>query len=517
MSLNWREIEQILTELDLENSHIQQVLQPDFKTLILELYSPRGRSSLLVSLEQGATRIHETSRRFRKSKTPQRFETLLRARIRGSRITAVEHVRKERILRIDVERSDEEQRLWIRLWGGSANILLTDRTNTIIDAFFRRPKRAEVSGALFDVGKELSKGKHSEAPEQAAPPPDSGEEIAFPVRDWSSFDTLNEAIDWEYGEARRTRELEKLRERAKQVLEGAAVRSEARIGGLERQLESTVRADSDRKCGDLILANIHSLPPHSEKLIADDWDSPGVTIEVALNPALSPQQNAERYYERARKRERERQHIADQLEVARAQAAGIAAEREDLKNIAEEERLERILSHYGKGRGTGRSESGGGGGSRGGDGGSRGGGGGSRGGGKQTGKSKGPAPGITLERGGFTIFVGRNARENDELLRRHVRGNDLWIHTRDYAGGYVFIRARAGKSIPLEIMLDAAQLAIRFSKAPDDSSAVDLYYTPVKNLRRAKDGPKGLVLPTAEKNLSVTPDSERLRTVLENR
>jgi predicted ribosome quality control (RQC) complex YloA/Tae2 family protein len=103
----------------------------------------------------------------------------------------------------------------------------------------------------------------------------------------------------------------------------------------------------------------------------------------------------------------------------------------------------------------------------------------------------------------------RNARENDELLRRATRGNDWWLHTRDYPGGYVFVKARSGKSIPLEVLLDAGNLALFFSKARSAGKA-DLYYTQVKYLRRAKDGPKGLVLPTQEKNLLVELDTERL-------
>ena len=41
-----------------------------------------------------------------------------------------------------------------------------------------------------------------------------------------------------------------------------------------------------------------------------------------------------------------------------------------------------------------------------------------------------------------------------------------------------------------------------------------LNYTQVKYLRRAKDGPMGLVLPTQEKNLAVTADPARLKRLL---
>jgi predicted ribosome quality control (RQC) complex YloA/Tae2 family protein len=78
----------------------------------------------------------------------------------------------------------------------------------------------------------------------------------------------------------------------------------------------------------------------------------------------------------------------------------------------------------------------------------------------------------------------------------------------------VFIKQRAGKTVPLEILLDAGNLAIFYSKGRNNGKG-DLFYTQVKYLRRAKDGPKGLVIPTQEKNLHITLDEKRLRS-LEN-
>ena len=86
----------------------------------------------------------------------------------------------------------------------------------------------------------------------------------------------------------------------------------------------------------------------------------------------------------------------------------------------------------------------------------------------------------------------------------------MWLHARDYAGGYVFVKCQKNKSIPLEILLYAGNLAIYHSKARKNGSA-DLYYTQVKYLRRAKNGPKGLVIPTQEKNLFCKIDEAKLR------
>ena len=123
------------------------------------------------------------------------------------------------------------------------------------------------------------------------------------------------------------------------------------------------------------------------------------------------------------------------------------------------------------------------------------------------------SPGLVIHSGQFTLLVGRNAKENDELLRHHVRGNDYWMHTRDFPGGYVFIKFVKNKSVPLDVLLDAANLALVFSKAKAQGKA-DLYYTQVNHLRRAKGGKTGLVLPTQEKNLTVVLDESRLARLL---
>lgn len=60
------------------------------------------------------------------------------------------------------------------------------------------------------------------------------------------------------------------------------------------------------------------------------------------------------------------------------------------------------------------------------------------------------------------------------------------------------------------MLLDAGNLALFYSKARTGGRG-ELYYTQVKYLRRSKDGPLGLVLPTQEKNLSVTLEEDRLK------
>ena len=80
----------------------------------------------------------------------------------------------------------------------------------------------------------------------------------------------------------------------------------------------------------------------------------------------------------------------------------------------------------------------------------------------------------------------------------------------------MFIKNRAGKTVPLEIMLDAAYLAMYFSKARKNTVA-DFYCTQVKYLRRAKNAPKGTVLPSNEKNLTIKLDKDRIKILIDEK
>jgi predicted ribosome quality control (RQC) complex YloA/Tae2 family protein len=62
----------------------------------------------------------------------------------------------------------------------------------------------------------------------------------------------------------------------------------------------------------------------------------------------------------------------------------------------------------------------------------------------------------------------------------------------------------------LDILLDAGNLALFYSKGRNAGEG-DLFYTQVKYLRRVKNGPKGLVIPTQEKNLHIKLDEPRLK------
>ena len=100
MSLNWREIDLVLSELDLAGAQVQKVVQPSYDTLVLSCYKPGAATELLFCVAHGACRLHATRMPVPKAEKPQRFMELLRSQIRGARIESAEQIGAERIVRL---------------------------------------------------------------------------------------------------------------------------------------------------------------------------------------------------------------------------------------------------------------------------------------------------------------------------------------------------------------------------------------------------------------------------------
>ncbi len=497
MSLNCEEIEIILAELNLEGSFIQQIVQPGFDSLALYTYKEGKSKTVYISLANGACRINETRKKIPKTDKPLRFMEFMKSRIKGCRIDSCFQIGKERIIqfelshRIDDERGEfgdestlsiEKFFMFVRLWSGSANIIVTDENLKILDVFYRRPNKDEVGGKLFvmpeirEQTKEFTVRNFDELIDPEIQPdiqPDvqQDSEIQPDIQALS----FNEKVDLYYSEHAQSLSREALLVQAEKYYSEHRTKIENAISKLEEKRSSFLKNDELKHNGDLILAFAYLLDGESEFLECEDYDS-GEKVRIKINPKKSAQENATDYYEKYKKAAHGIEDLEYDIGRLKKELRDLQAVYEALLAEPNPIRIQQLLRKQTKPK-------------------------------QQIVKKR---AGLTYFLNGWTIFVGRDADENDDLLRHHVKGQDMWMHTRDFAGGYVFIKNRPGKTVPLEILLDAGNLAVYHSKARKAGQA-DLYYTQVKYLRRAKNGPKGLVLPTHEKNITIKIDDKRLK------
>jgi predicted ribosome quality control (RQC) complex YloA/Tae2 family protein len=488
MSLNCNEINKVLDELDIEGSFIQQIVQPGYDSIALYCYKNGVSRTVLICLAPGACRIHTTRRKIPKNDKPLRFMEFLKSRIKGCRINSCAQIGYERVIKLDLTNSAEHFYMFIRLWSAAANIIVTDENFNILDVFYRRPKKNEVSGGVFVPPEPVEK---------------TAEELArFPVRTFAELDasesggagaadsratgttpaannagclSYSELIDKWYGEHAERLSREALLEQAEKLYNSKKSRMEAALKKLEEKRASFLHAEQWKHQGDLILSYGHLIKPDVPYLECTDYDT-GNTIRIPVDPEKNTQKNAEVYYDKYKKALSGLDDLEHDINRAKKELVALEYAYDAVQKEPNPLRMQQMIRQQTKPK-------------------------------QQIAKKH---PGISYEVNGWYILAGRDSDENDELLRRHVKGADMWLHARDWPGGYVFIKARPGKTVPLDILLDAGNLAVYYSKARKARTA-DLYYTQVKYLRRAKNAPKGTVLPTHEKNICITLDEERLR------
>ncbi|MCL2600225.1 MAG: NFACT family protein [Treponema sp.] len=485
MSLNWKEIDLVLEELDLAGAQIQAATQSTFDVIGLRTHKKGTTRQLLIALTPGACRMHETFRAFPKSDKPLRFAQFLKSRIVNGWIEEAVQLGDDRIIRLQVRRGENRFRLYVRLWSNAANLIATDESGTVLDAMRRLPKKGEVTGGRY-VPEEAAKPgagtgtREYEIRELPDPRNDAPEEGT--VSPWGNF---NAKIDAYYAEHGNALSLEALREQARRDCEGSMGRLRAALERLRAKEKDFADADRLREYGDIILANLAAIKPGDEWLEADNFFSQpaGDRIRIKLDPDQSPSAQAELYYGQYGKAKKGLADIRREIDSGERELADVEKKLETLVAVDNPLVLAKLLKTGGA-RKPGPSPA--------------------------LAKGKKQRPGLSFKCGDWLVIVGRDADENDTLLRRHVKGGDLWLHARDFPGSYVFIKQRPGKSYPLDILLDAGNLAIFYSKGRNNAEG-DLFYTQVKYLRRAKNGPKGLVIPTQEKNLHIKMDENRLR------
>ena len=472
-SLNWREIDLVLEELALPGSLIQEIHQPRHDRLVFHLFRAGQQGMVLVSLSPRFPRIHALSEKLANPGSPLRFASFLRAHIRGGRIESAEQLRSpvdpalgERIVRITVRRGDDVRVLWIRLWGAAANAVLTDASGLILDAFYRRPKKGEISGAPF-----APRGKESAQPRTKA-----AAAVEYTVRELPGDGSFNGKLETLYRELEGRGDRERAAAQAEAELEMSENKLLSNLEKLRGRLSEYGNLERFRELGDLLTSNLHLVGKGERWLRVEDFFHDGTIVEIELKPGLTPAQNAEGYYDRHRKARLGRGKVQEEIENLEATLVRIRAQTAALAANPDPGSLATVAKSAAKARKP---------------------------------LHENDVPGLVFVSPPFRIMVGRTAAENDELLRKKVRGNDWWFHSRDWPGAYVFVKAQPGKSLPLETMLDAATLAVHFSKGKTSGQG-DVYYTRVKYLRRAKGARRGTVLPTQEKNLHVKLDPARI-------
>jgi predicted ribosome quality control (RQC) complex YloA/Tae2 family protein len=470
-------IQAIVAELEkaLINHTFGRVFQLSPFALAID-FGVRNAGYLFVSAEPAHPRIYLIKRSAKElekqSQPPALFAQALRSVLAGARLATIAKDETERVVRLRFLVVDELgersiNTLVCQLTGRSANLFLLDPADQIRYAL-RSPK---------GEGQQLGQIYQSPAPQVSRSAATSLESFEIERKEFSS---LSQALDDHYA---RLEQSQAFANRAQ--LAGDRIKKElAQRRKLKKNLERDLAAHGDpeqhKRLGDLLLANIATAVRTGNKVSITDYYSEGApTLELEVDKDTALQDEAGRHFSRYTKAKRAAQEINARLATLEPELSHLQKRQVELEAIVAAGD-EAGLRQYEAPTGPAVRKT------------------------KKKQEEKFPGVRRYLSSDDYEILVGRAAQTNDRLTFKIARPHDLWLHAADYPGSHVVIRNPTRNDVPHRTIIEAAQLAAKFSQAGDDSK-VTVHYTPRKFLTKPKGVAPGLVRMSSFKTITVTP------------
>jgi predicted ribosome quality control (RQC) complex YloA/Tae2 family protein len=470
--LNEATIQAIIAELLplLKGKRLGKIFSLSRLSLAADLRLADGRYLFLDFGTNPAPRIYLITRRVRdlekQSRPPSPFFQLLRKLLGSAYITGLVKIKYERIVRIELLAEDElgERKNYIllaQLTGRSANLFLLDSADRIIDSL----RETDRNGETYQ------------------PPASDG---SLPVKQNKAFPKgrsadLSEALDAYYQKLEAEKAFAAQAKKALDEIRREIKKREKLRGNLQKDIEGHGDIEGQKRLGELLLANPNAKVENGKATVTDFYTDEMPQVEIALEDGQTPAQAAQKYFAAYTKAKRAVSEIPKRIlavseelrilhqrlekmqgfiDIKDAVALGHFIRKEDDRVL--EKTKEKVKDNISTGYRT------------------------------------------FVSADGFEIFVGRGAKDNDQLTFRVGKSQDLWLHAADYPGSHVIVRNPNRKEIPQKTLLEAAQLAAFYSQAKKESKAA-VNYTQQKNVSKIKGGAPGLVRISTFKTIMVEP------------
>jgi len=254
--------------------------------------------------------------------------------------------------------------------------------------------------------------------------------------------------------------------------------AEKSLARVEQELARPPRGDRYEHLGHLMMAQLHMVEEGAEVTQLPDLLGDGSMVTIRLNPELSPVENAQRMYEKAKSSRAARQVAEERLEGLTEQVIQLTDVLEEVKALSDVAEVKAFKKKYAGLLSTLQ-------------------------------QTAADTDGIPYRRfelaDGYEVWVGRNARQNDELTLRDARPFDIWLHARGVAGSHTVLRVKGRTDNPPKPVVEqAAAIAAWFSKART-SSLAPVIVTPRKYVRKPRKSVAGSVRIDREEVILVEP------------
>jgi len=247
---------------------------------------------------------------------------------------------------------------------------------------------------------------------------------------------------------------------------------EKKILSATETLQKLTHLHSPEELANIIMANLHLLKPNSKTADIPDIYNDNELITITLNPNLTPQQNAEHYYQLQKQNKIKLEQSQQHLSQSQNQQNQLLTIQNELNNATTFDLLKILLQKYPELN-------------------------------PKSLKSVTELPFRLFSKENYTIYVGKNAENNDKLLA-FAHKDDIWLHAKDVSGSHVVIKTQNKTTLPKTVLEYAASLAAYYSKNRNQS-LVAVCFTQKKYVRKRKGLAAGQVIVEKEQVILIPP------------
>lgn len=281
-----------------------------------------------------------------------------------------------------------------------------------------------------------------------------------------------------------------------------------RIHNIDTKLKECDRMDLYKLYGELITSNLYRIPdyPQTEITLENYYDNNN-PITIPLNNTISPSKNAKMFFKKYRKLQNTVSIVSKQRELAEAELTyldSIVYEISEAKTVADidniyseicdnllyDKNANTVNNHVYNIKESNKAKK------------------------TQSKENSSIQPEKCLV-DGYTVFVGKNNKQNDYLTCRIAQNSDIWFHTKNIHGSHVVLKLDnepinsnkldiSKTTVPSSVLYKCASLAAYYSKARM-SQNVPVDYTYIKYVKKPNGAKTGMVIYTNNKTLYVNP------------
>lgn len=245
-------------------------------------------------------------------------------------------------------------------------------------------------------------------------------------------------------------------------------RTARKINMQREDLKATDDLETKRIYAELINSSLSFLKKGEKEYRIQNYYDNYNTVSIPADPLLSPSQNSQKYYREYRKATTARKILTEQIEKGIADLEYLASVEDELNRAETEKELNEIRAELSAG-GFMKSRTG------------------------TKNKKNAPLPPLKIDApDGFTVYVGRNNLQNDELSFRRSQKNDIWFHAQKAPGSHVVLSCDGRE--PTENAMEFAASTAAYYSSVRERGTVEVDYTKVRNLKKPPSARPGYVI-----------------------